>query len=81
MSCGSMNYFPFTFDEPLSIISNENNPEVIEPQLKKCSLCENFNGKVCKHRFDLSYRYADNPEWEEIDRKSYEKRLTDASDC
>lgn len=22
-----------------------------------------------------------NPEWEEIDRKSYEKRLTDTSDC
>ena len=51
----------------------EKNPNIIEPQLKKCSLCENFNGK--------SYRYADNPEWEEIDRKSYEKRLTDASDC
>ena len=59
----------------------EKNPSIIEPQLKKCSLCENFNGKSCRHRFDLSYRYADNPEWEEIDRKSYEKRLTDASDC
>ena len=60
---------------------NRKNPELIEPQLKKSPLCKNFNGTTCKHRFDLSYRYADNPEWEEIDRKSYEKRLTDASDC
>ncbi len=54
---------------------NRKNPELIEPQLKKCPLCKNFNGTACKHRFDLSYRYVDNPEWEEIDRKSYEKRL------
>lgn len=139
MSGGSLNYFAFTFEEPLATISreikwgknkwtpetllefqnalnylkiaqiysrrvewllsgddgedsfikrlkeeleeNRKNPELIEPQLKKCPLCKNFNGTACKHRFDLSYRYVDNPEWEEIDRKSYEKRLTDASDC
>ncbi len=26
-------------------------------------------------------RHIDNPEWAEIGRKNYEKRLTDASDC
>lgn len=60
---------------------NERNHEIIEPQLKKCSLCKNFNGKECKHWFDISYRHIDNPEWAEIDRKNYKKRLTDASDC
>ena len=59
----------------------EKNPDIIELQLKKSPLCKNFNGTTCKHRFDLSYRYVDNPEWEELGRKSYEKRLTDASDC
>ena len=103
MSGGSMNYFAFTFDEPLAIISKEikwgknkwspetllefqnavnylklaqiysrrvewllsgdygddsflesikeelevlkKNPNIIEPQLKKCTLCKYFNGK------------------------------------
>ena len=59
----------------------ENNPEIIEPQLQKCSLCKNFNGKQCGHRNDLRYRYFDHPEWEQQDNDSYEKRITDASDC
>ena len=25
--------------------------------------------------------YFDHPEWEEMDRKDYKRRLTDASDC
>lgn len=72
-----------TFHKRLNeeLAENERNPGIIEPQLKKCSLCENFNGKECKNFRNLSYRYFDHPEWEEIDRKSYEKRLTDASDC
>ena len=59
----------------------ENNPEIIEPQLKMCSLCKNFNGKECEYRWRIHYSYLNHPEWEEMDRESYEKRLTDASDC
>lgn len=55
--------------------------KIIEPQLKKCPLCKNFSGKQCRHRNDLRYRYFDHPEWEQLDNESYEKRLTDASDC
>ena len=139
MSGGSLDYFYFRFEEPLSTISKEikwgknkwapetllafqnsirylkiaqiyaqrvewllsgddgedsfierlkeeleeyaNNPEIIEPQLKKCPLCKNFNGKECEYRWRIHYSYLDHPEWEEMDRKNYEKRLTDASDC
>lgn len=59
----------------------ENNPKIIEPQLKKCSLCKEFNGKECNHRWRLEYMYLDNPEWKQMDKERYEKCLTDASDC
>lgn len=59
----------------------DNNPEIIEPQLQKCSLCKNFNGKECKDRWILKYEYLDHPNWEQIDKENYEKRLEDASDC
>ena len=58
-----------------------NSSDVIEPQLQKCSLCQNFNGNTCKYSLDLSYRYIDHPEWEQIDKERYEQCLTDASDC
>jgi hypothetical protein len=57
------------------------NYEEIEPQLKKCSLCQNFNGKDCDYRWKMTSYYFDHPEWEEMDRKDYKRRLTDASDC
>ncbi|MCR5288854.1 MAG: hypothetical protein K6E51_02550 [Treponema sp.] len=48
-----------------------NNPEIIEPQLKKCTLCKEYNGKECNHR-----------RWfEGMDNETFQKRLTDASDC
>ena len=59
----------------------KNNYEEIEPQLKKCSLCQNFNGKDCDYRWKMTSNYFDHPEWEEMDRKDYKRRLTDASDC
>ena len=59
----------------------KNNYEEIEPQLKKCSLCQNFNGKDCDNRWKMTSYYFDHPEWEEMDRKDYKRRLTDASDC
>lgn len=59
----------------------KNNYEEIEPQLKKCSLCQNFNGKDCDYRWKMTSYYFDHPEWEEMDRKDYKRRLTDASDC
>ncbi|MBR1404888.1 MAG: hypothetical protein IJ558_12020 [Treponema sp.] len=59
----------------------EKNPEIIVPQLKKCSLCKEFTGKECKHRWRLEHMYLDHPDWKQIDKESYEKRLTDASDC
>lgn len=57
------------------------NYEEIEPQLKKCSLCQNFNGNECDHRWRMNSYYFDHPEWEKMDRKAFKKRLTDASDC
>ena len=57
------------------------NYEEIEPQLKKCSLCQNFNGNECDYRWRMYSYYFDHPEWEKMDRKAFKKRLTDASDC
>ena len=57
------------------------NYEEIEPQLKKCSLCQNFNGNECDYRWRTNSYYFDYPEWEKMDRKTFKKRLTDASDC
>ena len=57
------------------------NYEEIEPQLKKCSLCQNFNGNECDYRWRMNSYYIDHPEWEKMDRKAFKKRLTDASDC
>ena len=57
------------------------NYEEIEPQLKKCSLCQNFNGNECDYRWRMNSYYFDHPEWEKMDRKAFKKRLTDASDC
>lgn len=66
-------------NEELSELNN--NPERIEPQLQKCSLCVNFNGKECKDRWNLKNEYLDHPDLEQIDKETYEKRLEDASDC
>jgi len=49
----------------------EKNPDIIEPQLKKCPLCKDFNGKRCTNRWQMEY----------MDKESFEKRKTDASDC
>ena len=57
------------------------NYKEIEPQLKKCSLCQNFNGNKCDYRWRMNSYYFDHPEWEKMDRKAFKKRLTDASDC
>ena len=47
------------------------NPNIIEPQLKICPLSKYFNGKKCTNRWQMEY----------IDKESFEKRITDASDC
>lgn len=47
------------------------NPDIIEQQLKKCPLCKYFNGKECTNRWQMEY----------MDKESFEKRITDASDC
>ena len=49
----------------------ENDPTIIEPQLKKCPLCKDFNGKECTNRWQM----------ESMNKESSEKRITDASDC
>lgn len=49
----------------------EKNPDIIEPQLKKCPLCKDFNGKGCTNRWQMEY----------MDKESFEKRKADASDC
>ena len=49
----------------------DKNPNIIEPQLKKCSLCKDFNGKECTNRWQM----------ETLDKETSEKRITDASDC
>ena len=49
----------------------EKNPGIIEPQLKKCSLCKDFNGKECTNHWQM----------ETLDKETSEKRKTDASDC
>lgn len=72
-----------TFIERLKeeLEENEKNPEIIEPQLKRCPLCRNFNAKECKYFRNLQYKYFDHPEWKKYDMENYEKRLTDASGC
>ena len=49
----------------------EKNQTIIDPQLKKCTLCKDFNGKECTNRWQM----------ESMDKESFEKRITDASDC
>ena len=49
----------------------EKNPDIIEPQLKKCPLCKYFNGKKCTNRWQMEY----------IDKESFEKRIADATEC
>ncbi len=49
----------------------EKNQTVIEPQLKKCPLCKDFNGKECTNRWQM----------ESMDKESFKKRIADASDC
>lgn len=49
----------------------EKNPDIIEPQLKKCPLCKYFNGKKCTNHWQMEY----------MDKESFEKRIADASDC
>lgn len=49
----------------------EKNPDIIEPQLKKCPLCKYFNGKKCTNHWQMEY----------MDKESLEKRIADASDC
>ena len=63
------------------LLEFNNNPEILEPQLQKCILCKNFNGKECKNRWLFKYEYLDHPEWELIEKEKYEKRIEDASDC
>ena len=38
------------------------NYKEIEPQLKKCSLCQNFNGNKCDYRWRMNSYYFDHPE-------------------
>ena len=57
------------------------NSEKIKPQVQKCPLCNNFNGKECKNRWNMQSFYYDHPKWEQMDRESYKKRMSDASDC
>ena len=59
----------------------EKNPDVIEPQLQKCSMCKEFNGKECNNRWQMESMYRNHPEWEQMDKECFEKRITDASDC
>ena len=47
------------------------NQTIIEPQLKKCPLCKDFDGKKCNNRWQQ----------ETMDNESSRKRITDASDC
>ncbi len=49
----------------------EKNPIIIEPQLKKCPLCKDFNGKECTNHWQMDY----------TEKEDFEKRITDASDC
>ena len=49
----------------------EKNPDIIEPQLKKCPLCKYFNGKKCTNHWQMEY----------MDKESFEKRKADTSDC
>lgn len=49
----------------------DKNQILIEPQLKKCPLCKEFNGKECTNRWQM----------QSMDKKSLENRLSDASDC
>lgn len=49
----------------------EKNPDIIEPQLKKCPLCKYFSGKKCTNHWQMEY----------MDKESFEKRIADASDC
>lgn len=104
MSGGSMNYFAFTFDEPLAIISkeikwgkNKWTPETLlefQNAVNYLKLAQIYSRRVewilsgddgensfIKRLKEELEENRKNPEWEEIDRKSYEKRLTDASDC
>ena len=88
MSGGSMNYFAFTFDEPLAIISkeikwgkNKWTPETLlefQNAVNYLKLAQIYSRRV---EWLLSGDDGEDSLWEEIDRKSYEKRLTDASDC
>jgi hypothetical protein len=47
------------------------NQTIIKPQLKKCPLCKDFDGKKCTNRWQQ----------ETMDNESSRKRITDASDC
>ena len=47
------------------------NPDIIEPQLKKCPLCKYFNGKKCTNHWQM----------ETLDTETSKKRIIDASDC
>ncbi len=49
----------------------EKNQTKILPQLRKCPLCKDFNGKECTNRWQM----------ESMDKEGFEKRIIDASDC
>ena len=49
----------------------DKNPDIIEPQLKKCPLCKYFNGKKCTNHWQM----------ETLDTETSKKRMIDASDC
>lgn len=59
----------------------EANAEKKEPRLQKCSLCKNFDGKICDHQREMQFSYYGHPELERMDKENYKRRLTDASDC